>query len=295
MKIRSAILALAACSASVLAAGCNADDQHPADLTAADSNLLAWRKIWATTAAFKSPESAAISHNHRSIFISNVNGYERNGAGFISRLSLDGEVEDLVWLDGLNAPAGIAVAGDTLWVVDLDRLAEIDIPGGRIRAFYPSPDKDALLNDVAVSDAGEVFVTGSASNSVYVLAGSELTLWYKDDENLAYANGIHATPDEIIVAAYHLVRINRADKEVAVIGDRETLFDLEGVKPDGAGGFYVSAIGDRPLYHVKITGETAPLIKGQDFLADFDLSRGLFVAPTSADTILALKAPNEDG
>lgn len=73
-----------------------------------------WRQAWMTTDEFKSPESAAISRNHRSIFVSNVNGYERNGQGFISRLSLDGLVEELIWLDSLNAPTGLAVEGDTL-------------------------------------------------------------------------------------------------------------------------------------------------------------------------------------
>ncbi len=249
-----------------------------------------WHEAWATTDAFKSPESAAIARKHDAIFISNVKGYEKNGEGFISRLSFDGAVKDLVWLEGLNAPTGLAVDGDTLWAVDFDRLAEIDIPTGEVRAFFPAPDERPLLNDVAVSESGEVFVTGSASNSVYHLKDGALVVWLKDNDNLATANGVYATSSDVVVAAYNLVRVDRATKKITLLGDRSVLNDLEGVKADGAGGYYVSAIGDRPLYQVTKEGNTIPLFEGREFIADFDLADGLLVAPTSADTVIAFEA-----
>ncbi len=176
-------------------------------------------------------------------------------------------------------------------MVDFDRLAEVDIPARTIRAFYNTLDEKPLLNDVSVTEAGEVFVTGSATNAVYLLRNGELILWAQDDERLQFANGIHATLKEVVIAAYHLIRVDRENGNMEVVGDTGLLYDLEGVKPDGDGGFYVSAIGDRLLYHVKASGDTEPMFGGQSYLADFDISEGLFAAPTSPDTIIAFEAP----
>ncbi len=244
---------------------------------------------WSLSEDFQSPESATISERHAAIFVSNVNGYEKNRQGFISRLSLGGELEQLVWLEGINAPTGLTAAGDTLWAVDFDRLLEIDIPSAKIRGTYPAPDANPLLNDVAVGPAGDVFVTGSASNSVYRLENGSLEVWLKDDEALRFANGILVTGDAVVVAAYHLLRIERQTKALRPLGFKETLYDLEGVEADGKGGYLVSVIGARPLYHLTGGGQLRPLYQSEHYMADFDYSSGLVVGPTGPRSITAIK------
>ncbi|WP_428407190.1 SMP-30/gluconolactonase/LRE family protein [Hyphococcus sp.] len=254
------------------------------NFTFAEENGTAWRQNW-TLNGFKSPESAAFSTERRAIFVSNVNGYEKNGAGFISRLSMDGVVEDLVWLEGLNAPTGLAVSGDILWAVDYDRLLSIHIPSRLILFAYESDDRSPLLNDVALDDDGSVFVTGSGSNSIYKLEKGRLKTWLKNDEALQYANGIDVTPDHLIVAGVTLMRIGRSDKQIEIISDDKALHDLEGVKSDGAGGFYVSAVGDRPLYHVDAGGNVTEELRGREFIADFDIADEMLAAPVSAGAV----------
>ncbi len=246
---------------------------------------------WSTTAAFESPESAVFSEKHGAIFVSNVSGYTTNGKGFISRLSLTGGIVTLKWLTGLNAPTGLAVEGDTLWAVDFNRLVKIDITATKIIGEFPAPDDNPLLNDVAITGEGDVFVTGSASNTVYQLVGGKLVPWLKDDKLLTYANGIYATQNAVVVAAYHLVRINRETKQTEVLGDTKVLFDLEGVKPDSKGGFIVSMIGDRPVYHLSSTGDLTPLFRGKPHVADFDIRHSVLVAPTGAKTVTSFQLP----
>lgn len=253
----------------------------------ADKTEFEWRQAWTATAAFESPESAAISRRHDAIFVSNVSGYEKNRNGFISRLSLAGEVLDLVWIDGLNAPTGLAVDEDTLWAVDFDRLVEIDIPSKTMRRYYPAPDANPLLNDVAIAADGEIFVTGSASNTVYRRTDSALEPWSRDEDLLKYANGIYAEDEFVIVAAFNLIRISRSDRRAEKMGDERHPTDLEGVKPDAHGGLFVSAIGDRPLLHIDGEGRVDELMRGSEFIADFDLVDDFLVAPTSPDTIEA--------
>lgn len=246
---------------------------------------------WSLIAPFENPESVAVSIMHSAVFVSNVSGYSKNGNGFISRLSVAGDMESLKWLTGLNAPIGLAVDGNILWAVDFDRLVKIDIAAAEIVVEFPASDENPLLNDVAVTQAGDVFVTGSASNTVYQLVGKALVPWMEDDELLAYANGIHANENEVIVAAYHLVRIDRASKRTDVLGDTEILFDLEGVKLDNTGGYFVSVIGDRPVYHLSLAGDLTALFRGKPHVADFDISCGALIAPTGANTVTSYQLP----
>ena len=246
---------------------------------------------WSLEADFKSPESATISEKHNAIFVSNVNGYEKNGAGFISRLSLDGKLDKLVWLKGINAPTGLKAVGDTLWVVDFDRLLKIDIPSARVVSAYPAPDKSPLLNDVAIGLQGMVFVTGSESNTVYQLVNGELQIWVRDDELLRFANGIMVTADAVVVAAYHLINIDRNSKTKTILGPKETLYDLEGVMPDGKDGYIISVIGNRPIYQLDKEGAVAPIYQSDPYFADFDISGDLLVGPSGPNRITGLKLP----
>lgn len=268
-------------------------------LAAAASSSYAWQHdsapeaeiAWEAVGAFESPESAAIAHKHQAIFVSNVNGYEKNGLGFISMLALDGTIQDLQWLTGLNAPTGLTVDGDVLWAVDYDRLVKISITDQQVLEAYPAPDAEEtpLLNDVAVGPNGGVFVTGSNSNSIYQLSENMLLLWIRDDEHFKYANGIWVGKDRVIVAAYHLMSVDRASKQIVPMGHQDVLFDLEGVKADADGSLYVSLIGSRPLYRLNAEGPPIPIFQTEPYLADFDVAGRKLVGPTGPNKITAWK------
>jgi len=74
-----------------------------------------------TIEGFSSPESTIISGNH--LYVSNV-GKElkptvKDADGFISKLSKDGVIENLHFMDGLDAPKGMSIVNNTLFVVDI--------------------------------------------------------------------------------------------------------------------------------------------------------------------------------
>jgi len=244
-----------------------------------------WCEAWSVEDDFESPESAVIAHQFNSIFVSNVNGYSRNGNGFISRLSIDGNVLDLKWLTGLNAPTGLAVHNKILWAVDFDRLVKIDISAGKIIASYPVNDVDPLLNDVAVTESGEVFVTGSASKTIYHLSDGRLSKWLTHEVFLRDANGITASDESIVVAGYSLVRIFQSDKTIEPLPAPESLVDLEGVKFSAKDDLLVSAIGGRPLVQLFSDGSIAPLFSGESYIADFDTDGTMIVAPVSMSKV----------
>src|SRR6185503_17852593 len=81
-----------------------------------------------TIAGFSTPESVLHDSVQDIYLVSNINGSPtaKDNNGFISRVRPDGAIENLNFIEGgragvtLNAPKGLAVTGDTLWVADID-------------------------------------------------------------------------------------------------------------------------------------------------------------------------------
>lgn len=133
----------------------------------------------ATVAGFGGPESAIYDEDNDVWYISNINGSSGavDGNGFISRVTADGEMDSLHFIQGgrggvtLNAPKGMALVGDTLWVSDIDTLRAFHRINGNPLAAIGLPA--LFLNDVALGPHGTIYITDtgfgvdSAGNSVH--------------------------------------------------------------------------------------------------------------------------------
>ncbi len=121
-----------------------------------DSN--APTKIWEAT-GFQNPESALADTATDTIYVSNVAGGpgDRDGNGYISKLTLDGKATAEKWVTGLDAPKGLALSGGKLYVADLDKLVEIDVASGTIVTKHEAPGAK-ILNDVTVDGEGRVYI-----------------------------------------------------------------------------------------------------------------------------------------
>ena len=107
--------------------------------------------MW-TIGGLAQPESVALSADGRTLYIANVggDGEARDGNGYISRATTGGKLVEKMWVTGLDAPKGAAVAGGRLYVSDIDKLVDIDIAAGKVVARYSAPGA-TFLNDVAVA------------------------------------------------------------------------------------------------------------------------------------------------
>ncbi|HEX7830008.1 MAG TPA: PQQ-dependent sugar dehydrogenase [Thermoanaerobaculia bacterium] len=95
-------------------------------------------------------------------FVSNVNGSPatKDGNGFISRITPDGKIAQLKFIDGLDAPKGLTIRGTELWIADIDRVLVHDrVSGARIHAFDLAPHGAVFLEDIAAGPNGVVYVT----------------------------------------------------------------------------------------------------------------------------------------
>ena len=248
---------------------------------------------------FTMPESAVIDPQQRWIYVSNVNGYAKDSNGFLSRLSLDGSKVDLHWLEGLHSPTGMAIYNDRLFVADFDALVEVNLQTGQITARYPAPDTNPALNDVAVSPAGEVYVSGSASNSIYVLQHNGLVLWLHDDEYLLQANGLLIEENRLIHGGRFWTVFDRDSKAVLleqtdVFGNSEQFRDFDGITADGCGGYLFTLIDDGRIWQLGAGGDTQSL---SDFHVNgIDLFQvdGLLAVPRVLDSFSLYEFPHKE-
>ena len=167
---------------------------------------------------FQGPESAKYDAELDVWYVSNVNGspVAKDGNGYISRLKGDGTVDSLKWIVSgtngvkLDAPKGLALQGDTLWVADITRVrgfnrrtgvpvASIDVKGSK------------FLNDITVGIDG-LYVTDTGAKGT--------------------PTGIeHTGPDRIY-------RIG-PDRNVSIAIESDSLTGPNGITWDGAQGRFV--------------------------------------------------------
>jgi hypothetical protein len=125
-------------------------------------------KKWETPPTLLVPESVCFDPSSQSLFVSNINGLptDKDGNGFISLLSTAGEITELRWVTGLNAPKGMGIFGEKLYVTDIDRVVVISIKSKTIEKFYEFPEAK-FLNDIAMDIIGTVYVSDMMSTRIY--------------------------------------------------------------------------------------------------------------------------------
>src|SRR5690606_27427792 len=77
--------------------------------------------VWKTDTTFSDSESTLYDAGNKAIYVScGNNSLEKDGDGFIAVLHPDGSVKSMDWCTGLNAPKGMAILDNSLYVSDID-------------------------------------------------------------------------------------------------------------------------------------------------------------------------------
>jgi hypothetical protein len=149
----------------------------PAERAAADSALadsaaiyeqesIMLRKV-GQTPGLDGPESARYDRDLDVWFVSNINGTPlgKDNNGYISRLRPDGAPYTVKFIEGgkkgvtLNAPKGLAISGDTLWVADIDVARAFNKRTGALIANVATQGRARFLNGAAIGPDGAVYMT----------------------------------------------------------------------------------------------------------------------------------------
>lgn len=202
---------------------------------------------WETAPTLEVPESVKFSADNNCLFVSNIAGKpsEKDGNGFISKLTLTGEVLELKWVEGLDAPKGMAIKDGILYVSNINELVLIDIASAKIVKKILQP-KATFLNDVTIINTGDVLVSDSGTSTVFVLNDDQLDVWLKNEE-FGGINGLFSEKDYVLLGtASNIVKIDVVTKLYDVF--LETGGQTDGLEADGEGGYYYS-FWRGELYH----------------------------------------------
>lgn len=135
------------------------------------------------------PEAVRYDPDQDVYFVANFgprSDESRDRNGFISRVAPDGGVEALRFIEGsrdqpLHMPRGMAIAGDTLWVADVDGVHGFHRrDGGRLAFIDFTAHEPGFLNDIAVGPDGALYVTDSGKARVYRAAGGTAEVAIED-------------------------------------------------------------------------------------------------------------------
>jgi sugar lactone lactonase YvrE len=247
-----------------------------------------------TIAGFQTPESVKWDSAQDVYFVSNINGAPnaKDGNGYISRVDPAGRVTDSMFIKGLNAPKGLAVVGDTLWVADIDQVRAFNSKTGAPVATVSVPGA-IFLNDIAAAPDGSLYVTDTAvkfgakgpehvgKDQVFRIAGRKVSVAIASD-TLGRPNGITwdvANQRFVVVpfGANALVAWKPGEKTTTSLGSGAGQFDgVEIVK----GAILVSSWADSSVARFE-NGHGTKLITGVPSPADigYDAKRNRVLVP----------------
>ena len=143
-----------------------------------------------------SPESVvSLGSRH---FVSNMGvamkSVEKDGDGFISEIDDGGRVVDLHAFPRtggrLDAPKGLAIVGERIFVADIDRVVGFDVnTHAQVFEAVLGGNGPALLNDLAVEDDHSLFVSDTLRKAIYRL-DLNTRAFSTIADNIPGANGI---------------------------------------------------------------------------------------------------------
>lgn len=248
---------------------------------------------------FSTPESVLYDPAADVYLVANINGEPtgKDGNGFISRVSPEGTITELKWIDGaegafeLNAPKGMAISGDTLVVADIDAVRLFHRETGAPLGERAVPNAE-FLNDLAVGPMGTLYVTDTNANTIYRFDAAGRPVVHIAGEPMRSPNGVAAVDDDIVVVYWGggAARIDGMSMEVTELPAPEGA-RLDGVILGGDGGYMVSSWDQRAVLHVATDGTVTPMLSDVDSPADigWDSHRGRVLVPLFGGSVVIVQ------
>jgi hypothetical protein len=238
---------------------------------------------------FSTPESVLYDQQSDLYLVSNINGSPgaRDGNGFISRVSPEGQVTALRWIEGgiegvvLNGPKGMALADDTLFVADIDTVRSFDRSTGTYIGEVKI-DGASFLNDMAVAKDGTIYVSDSGGSAVYQITQDGSVEQLARGSQLGSPNGIQVKGDTVLVADFGRGRIYELGLDGLPTAERMIpSAGLDGLVLLDDGALLVSSWDGSAIYILSPTGQVSELFGGIAAPADigFDSKRGYVLIP----------------
>ena len=265
------------------------------------SEINAEDRLVVESVGFATPESVEYYESEDVYLVSNINGspVEADGNGFISKISPDGNVIDLKWIDGanpgtkLNAPKGVTVSGNILYVADLDEVHLFELPSGDqitsvriegssfLNGITPGDNNSAYVTDSGLKSGDSGFVP-SGTDAIHQVSASGKYRTIVKDGNMGHPNGIISHENSLIVSTFGSGEVYYYDE----MGNRNPLPVPPGGSLDGLlrmddGSYLISSWGSSSVYQLGPDGVYSVVAESLDAPADigYDTKRKRVLVP----------------
>jgi hypothetical protein len=263
-------------------------------------------EVWVTADVFLTPESVLKDPQRDILYVTNFDtdfARKPEPSGFISRLSPDGEVLDLHWVEGLMAPCGMDIWQDTLFVAERRHLLAVDLATGTVAGRWEIPEAD-FPNDVVIDDQGTVYISDTRSRNptdsrIYRFKDGTFDVFV--NEGVEQANGIWIHDDWLLIGNSGDGMMKAA--ELATGKMRSVLSFgagiLDGIRVDEDGNLLVSQWNGR-LYRMTPEGGLTEILNSESQgwnTADFEYlpEEKLLVIPTFFENRVRAVRIQDDG
>ncbi len=259
------------------------------------------------TTGFDNPESVVIDHANKALYVSNVNGpgAEKDGNGYISKVSMDGKILKKEWVPGLDAPKGMAMHDGKLYIADIDTLVIVDIKKSEVIAKHKA-EGATFLNDVtADTKTGDIYIANTFGKSqLYRFQKGKLSL-FMEGKQLDSPNGVLIHGDKLLVGSWgndldpktkesknpgKLLSLDLTSKKITPL--TKSLGNLDGLSFSQNGLFISDWISGKVYYRANKSGEVSQPLSFNKGTADlvFDKDTNTLIIPHMMDNkIMAYK------
>ena len=265
------------------------------------SIALAGERITIDSAGFATPESVEYYADKDVYLVGNINGspVDKDDNGFISMVAPNGKVLVLKWIDGnhanirLDAPKGLAINDDVLYVADLDQVHFFQLPGGEQIRSVSIPGA-TFLNGITPNPVGGVFVTDSGlkagegglvpsgTDAVYEVTASGKYRAILKDPDMGRPNGIvhsNGVTTIVTIETGEVISFTASGKvsRLPVPG----VAGLDGLLLMHDGSYVISSWKSQAIYRLDSNGRYQILDEALESPADlgFDSKRNLILVP----------------
>jgi hypothetical protein len=182
--------------------------------------------------------------------------------GFVSLINPDGSVHTSKWIgvtrDGLtlNHPLGSAIAGNTLYVADINTVRRFNLADGTPGAATEIQGA-TILNGIAATADGTVYVSNTREpERIYKIAPNGTVSTFAEGAPLAVPNGVAMDTDGNIVV------VNIGTKDVITYNPAGQVVRTEQAAESGNDGVVVTADGTKYVSSVRF-GSVSRIRRGQ--------------------------------
>jgi len=221
-------------------------------------------EIWHTDGVLSTCESVLYNEDLDLLFVSCINGIpaDKNGKGFIALLEPVGSIKKLEWVTGLNAPKGMGILDDKLYVADIDEVVVIDIKKAEISDRI-KVEGASFLNDIAIGADGKIYFTDSDTGIVWIYLKGELKQWLT--EGLSRPNGLYIEEDRVLLTSsgsQDLRIIDKASGEMKIVTTQ--IGHGDGVEFTGKKGHYITSSWSGEVFLILPDYSKVSLLKTSD-------------------------------